>query len=208
MKVRIINIAAFAGLVCLIFAVGKLNYKYFDQLALACVLLVIFTSGTIIDFLLIKKWNETKITPLTIIVAMGLAMGCLSSLIIGVQRHDEYDGGPSFGMMTWPLTLGIIYPLSFSVFVFCISFLKSRTMQLCILFTWAFATIIYGYYFGDYYTSLKEDVRNAEEYYDSNYFPSETKGVTLLLAGTVLFWVSWIFIKIRSVKKTSTQLGN
>jgi drug/metabolite transporter (DMT)-like permease len=203
MKVRVINIATFVGLVCLFFAYGKLNYNV--ELTLTCLLLVVFTSGCIIDFLLIKKWIETKMVPIALLVVLGLLMGCLSSMVIGAQRHDDYDAGPSFGPATWTLTLCMIYPISFAIFVFSISYLKSKSVQLALLASWVFSIIIYGYYFGDSYTSFKEEITNDGAHYDSVYFPSETKVVTPLLAATVLFWIFFLFARTRRLQKTSSQ---
>jgi hypothetical protein len=76
-------------------------------------------------------------------------------------------------------------------------------MQLWILFSWAFAAIIYGYYFSDYYVSFKEG--NYDEDFYANYFPSETKIVTSLIAGTVLSWTAWLFINMSSAQKTGSR---
>jgi len=202
MKVRIMNIATFVGLVCLFFAYVKLNYNV--ELTFICVLLVVFTSGIIIDFLVIKKWIEAKI-PIALLVVLGLLMGCVSSMVIGAQRHDDYDAGPSFGPATWTLTLGIIYPISFAIFIFSISYLKNKSVQLALLASWVFCVVIYGYYFGEFYTLFKKDRINDGAYYDSVYFPSETKVVTPLLVGTVLFWTFFLFARTRRLQKTSSR---
>lgn len=191
MAIRRINIISFTGLVFL-FLSGYGRISYDIHLILTCVLLVIFTSATILDFLLIKQWNEIRILPLVLVTILGLVMGYLTSTTVGSQRHDEHDGGPSLGMATWPFVLDIIYPFCFLIFMLCLSYLRSRVIQLGILFAWIIAAIVIGYFFGDYYSWAK-DPKNAHEFY--NYFPSETRVVTPLLIGTVLFWTLWISVK-------------
>jgi hypothetical protein len=125
-------------------------------------------------------------------------------MTVGIQRHDERDGGPSFGIVVWPLVLNIIYPICFSIFVYCLSYLRSRVIQISILLAWVIVTVVYGYLFGNSYASFAQDPKNAGMYYGSVYFPSETKVVTPLLVGVVLFWTLWIMIKLK-VEKTSSR---
>ncbi len=198
MMVRGINIIVFFALIGLIYAD---QWSRTFRFTFTCILLVIFTSGIILDFLFIKKRDEIKIVLLIFIAVLGLFVGSLSSMLIGSQQHDMQDGGPSFGIPFYPIALGTVYTICFSTFVFCLSYLRSNTFQSVALFTWVIGTIVYGYFFGDSYTSFIEDVRNAGENYDSDHFPSETKIVTPLLTITVSFWAILLLIKSVSVQK-------
>lgn len=171
--------------------------SYNAHLIAACVLLVIFTSATILDFLFVRRPTEIGTLPLVLVVGVGLLMGYLSSTLVGYQRHDEHDGGPSFGPV-WQLILEIIYPICFSLFILCLSYLKARPIQLAILFAWITVAGIDGYFF-DSYSAWASDPRNAGHTYESSYFPSETTIVTPLLIGTVLFWT--IGISIMMIKE-------
>ena len=193
MAARPVNIISFIGLVVLLIAgYGRINYHV--HLILTCVLLVIFTSATIVDFLFNKTRNKIGVASSALTFALALLMACLTGAIIGGQLHDVHDGGPSFGMAGWPVVLNINYPISFSIFIFSLSYSRRRIIQLGILVAWAIATGIYGYYFDSHYT-FTQDLRNSSMDYDSVYFPSQTKVVTPLVIGTVLFWTCWISIK-------------
>ena len=180
MIIRRINIISFAALVCLlVFGYGRIGYNV--HLIGTCILLVIFISATILDFLLTSERKPAS-SP-TLVAIVSLFMGFVTSSIVGSQTHDERDGGPSFGMALWPIVLDLIFPITFSIFVLSLSYWK-RAAQRAALFAWMVVTIIIGYAFDNFHPSN-----------DSEYFPSETKIVTPLLVGIVLFWTVWIFVK-------------
>jgi hypothetical protein len=206
MTVRQISIISFIGLVALLLA-GPGVITHGTHLFLTCTLLVILTSATIVDFLIISQRKEIGDKALVLTSVLGLLMGCVTSAILGSQRHDEYDGGPSFGRELWPFVLGVVYPICFSIFILCLGQLKNRSIQLGVLFAWIIATLVYGYYFGDSYTSFNADTKNARLFYDSVYFPSATKVVTPLLTGTVLLWTLWMVVKLKVLKTSSRQHG-
>jgi hypothetical protein len=197
MTIRRINIISFVGLIIL-FLSGYGRISYDVHLIWTCVLLIIFTSATILDFLLIKQSNEIRIIPLVLIIVVGLLMGFLTSTLVGSQRHDVHDGGPSLGGATWPFELDVIYPFCFSIFILCLSYLRNRLIQLGILLAWIITAI-----YGDYYSWAK-DPKSAGMNYDSNHFPSETKVIAPLLIGTVLFWTLGIAVKL-ILEKTSNR---
>lgn len=185
-------IILFLALMVLFFAYGHLDFTI--HFYLTCALLVISTGCNI--FFVLDGPNPKRLkTPLLLIVfiVFGLLFGFLSCWIVGSQTHDQYEGGLSLGMDHWPVLLGVVYPVCFFLFVLSLRFV-SRVIQILMLFTWAVATCVIGYFSTDN-ESFYKDIQSSGKYYDSTYFPSETKTATPIIVSTVLLCTVWLFLR-------------
>ncbi|MDI3526686.1 MAG: hypothetical protein PWR03_869 [Tenuifilum sp.] len=196
MTVRIINIFTYLAIVALMFSIFKFYNHIYIIKSIVFVLILIFSFGVLVS--MFKRDNdniEVNIFEKASLFVFALISCFTSSIIIGIQYHDIYNGNPlsSFGTPINLIVLALIYPLLFSMLFFCISVFNKWILDFIALIVWEIISV-YTAYFYDY--KIKSGSTCAD---CSDYFPSDTKLITPLIQILVGIFIILLLLKNKFV---------
>lgn len=142
-----------------------------------------YSFAVTLRYVVLKKQEEIR-TGSTVKQAfyflLMLVSGLSTSLIIGIQTHDQRDSAMAgFGPPLWLFWLGMIFPVLFFLFSFSLSRLRYAALKPAALIFWVLILLWMAYFF-DY----RPDGPLTEDY-DSQYFSSESKSVTPMMATVI-----------------------
>jgi len=161
-----------------------IEYKYY-----LFFLVTIFSVSMIQSYIVINTEEPTNYYIGKILAA--ILFGLLSGLIVGSQTgYDRY--GHSVGPPVWAGGIGIVYTITFGIFIYSVGKLNNRILSLLFLLAWESTVAITGYGF----ENSDIDMARMGEDFDSYYTVSSSGAITptLLIAVGVMMIV--LLIKI------------